>query len=87
MVAYLGIFQIGLAYAVFTYSIKRIEGIEAALIAMIEPVMNPIWVYFGYGERPSTFAILGGLIILATIAIRTIITERKRFNENKLSQV
>jgi drug/metabolite transporter (DMT)-like permease len=79
MVMYLGIFQIGLAYAVFTYSIKRIEGIEAALIAMIEPVMNPIWVYIGYGERPSTFAIVGGLIILATISVRTIITEGKKF--------
>lgn len=87
MVAYLGIFQIGLAYAIFTYSIKRIEGIEAALIAMIEPVMNPIWVYFGYGEKPTPFAILGGLIILTTIAIRTIITERKRFYQNKLNQV
>jgi drug/metabolite transporter (DMT)-like permease len=88
MVAYLGIFQIGLAYAIFTYSIKRIEGIEAALIAMIEPVMNPIWVYLGYGEKPSPFAILGGLIILSTITIRTIITERRRLNSNdgKLNQ-
>jgi drug/metabolite transporter (DMT)-like permease len=88
MVAYLGIFQIGLAYAIFTYSIKRIEGIEAALIAMIEPVMNPIWVYLGYGEKPSPFAILGGLIILSTITIRTIITEKRRLNSNdgKLNQ-
>lgn len=85
MVAYLGIFQIGLAYAIFTYSIKRIEGIEAALIAMIEPVMNPIWVFFGYGEKPSPFAIIGGLIILSTIAVRTIVTERKRTNESKLN--
>lgn len=80
MVAYLGIFQIGLAYAIFTYSIKRIEGIEAALIAMIEPVMNPIWVYLGYGEKPSPFAILGGLIILTTITVRTIISEKQRMN-------
>ncbi len=87
MVTYLGIFQIGLAYAFFTYSIKRIEGIEAALIAMIEPVMNPIWVYLGYGEKPSPFAILGGLIILSTIAVRTIITERKKFYQNKLNQI
>lgn len=85
MVAYLGIFQIGLAYAIFTYSIKRIEGIEAALIAMIEPVMNPIWVFFGYGEKPSPFAIIGGLIILSTIAVRTIVTERKRTKESKLN--
>lgn len=78
MVAYLGIFQIGFAYAVFTYSIKQIEGIEAALVAMIEPIMNPIWVFIGYGEKPSSFAILGGLIILTTITIRTIITEKRR---------
>lgn len=86
MTAYLGIFQIGLAYAVFTYSIKRIEGIEAALIAMIEPVMNPIWVYIGYGEKPSNFAILGGLIILATITIRTIITESRRIYLNRVNE-
>ncbi len=85
MVAYLGIFQIGLAYAIFTYSIKRIEGIEAALIAMIEPVMNPIWVFLGYGEKPSSFAIIGGLIILSTIAVRTIITESKRKIVNKFN--
>ncbi len=83
MVVYLGVFQIGLAYAVFTYSIKRIEGIEAALIAMIEPVMNPIWVYLGYGEKPSPFAILGGLIILSTISVRTIIAEKRRQNFKK----
>ncbi|MGB9665041.1 MAG: DMT family transporter [Ignavibacteria bacterium] len=86
MVTYLGIFQIGFAYAVFTYSIKRIEGIEAALIAMIEPVMNPIWVYLGYGEKPSPFAILGGLIILSTITIRTIITEKQRIKLNNLKE-
>lgn len=82
MISYLGIFQIGLAYAVFTYSIKRIEGIEAALIAMLEPIMNPIWVYLGYGETPSTFAIIGGVIILLTITIRTIVTEKLRL-ENR----
>lgn len=86
MTAYLGIFQIGFAYAVFTYSIKRIEGIEAALIAMIEPVMNPIWVYIGYGEKPSNFAILGGLLILATISIRTIITESRRNYLNRVNE-
>ncbi len=78
MVMYLGVFQIGFAYAIFTYAIKRIEGIEAALIAMIEPVMNPIWVFIGYGEKPSVYAILGGFIILTTITIRTIITENQR---------
>jgi drug/metabolite transporter (DMT)-like permease len=77
MVAFLGIFQIGLAYALFSYAIKRIEGIEAALIAMLEPILNPIWVLLGYGEVPSLFAVIGGVIILTTIGIRAFIIETK----------
>ncbi|MBU2444113.1 MAG: DMT family transporter [Bacteroidetes bacterium] len=77
MVAFLGIFQIGLAYALFSYAIKRIEGVEAALIAMLEPILNPIWVLLGYGEIPSAFAVIGGTIILATIAIRAFFIETK----------
>ncbi|MBM4177175.1 MAG: EamA/RhaT family transporter, partial [Ignavibacteria bacterium] len=77
MVAFLGIFQIGLAYALFSYAIKRIEGIEAALIAMLEPILNPIWVLLGYGEIPSLFAVIGGIIILTTIGIRAFVIETK----------
>ncbi len=77
MISYLGIVQIGFAYSIFTYAIKRIEGVEAGLIAMIEPVMNPVWVYLGHGEKPSFFAVIGGLIILMTIVVRTIIVEKK----------
>jgi drug/metabolite transporter, DME family len=75
MTAYLGIFQIGLAYAIFSYGLKRVFAIEASLISMIEPVLNPVWVYLGYGEIPSFFAIIGGLIIITAISIRTILLE------------
>jgi drug/metabolite transporter (DMT)-like permease len=69
---YLGIFQIGIAYAFFTYGISHVRAIDATLIAMVEPVLNPIWVFLGIGERPANFAILGGLIILSVSIIRTI---------------
>jgi drug/metabolite transporter, DME family len=68
---FLGIVQIGSAYALFTYGIAHIRAIDATLIAMIEPVLNPIWVFLGIGERPANFAILGGLIILSISVIRT----------------
>lgn len=70
--AYLGIVQIGLAYAVFTYGIARVRAIDATLIAMAEPVLNPIWVYLGIGERPTNYAIAGGIIILLVSIVRTI---------------
>lgn len=75
MVSYLGIFQIGIAYAIFSYGLKKVYAIEASLISMIEPVLNPVWVFFGYGEVPSITAIIGGIIILAAIAVRTFAAE------------
>lgn len=75
---YLGIVQIGIAYAIFTYGLKRVLAVESALLSMIEPVLNPVWVFIGYGERPSTGALIGGTIILAAITTRTVIVERRR---------
>lgn len=77
MVGYLGIVQIGISYILFSYSIARIQAIEASLIAMIEPVLNPIWVFIWYGEQPTLFAILGGLIIIAGVTYRSIISKQK----------
>ncbi len=75
MVAYLGVFQIGLAYAIFSYGLKRVFAIEASLISMIEPVLNPVWVFLGYGEIPSFLAIIGGIIIISAISVRAFILE------------
>ncbi len=75
MVFYLGVFQIGLAYAIFSYGLKRVYAIEASLISMIEPVLNPVWVFLGYGEVPSFMAIVGGIIIVAAISVRTFVFE------------
>ena len=73
MVSFLGVFQIAAAYAIFTYGIKRILAVEASIISMLEPVLNPVWVFLGYGEVPTTFAIIGGLIIISAISLRTIV--------------
>ncbi len=83
MVSFLGVFQIAAAYAIFTYGIKRILAVEASIISMLEPVLNPVWVFLGYGEVPTTYAILGGIIIITAISMRTLIAGsgiiRKKF--------
>lgn len=75
MVSFLGVFQIGLAYAVFSYGLRRVLAIEASILALLEPVLNPVWVFIGYGEVPSFMAIIGGIIILSAITLRTLIME------------
>lgn len=78
MLAFLGLVQIGIGYIAFTYGLKRSTATESSLLAMIEPILNPVWVMIGYGERPSWLAVLGGCIILLALASRTIYLEREK---------
>lgn len=80
-VLFLGLLQIGCAYALFTYAISKLSALETMLIAMLEPILNPIWVYLGTGESPSRWALLGGSIILCTVAARTWVEGRKMKEE------
>jgi drug/metabolite transporter (DMT)-like permease len=65
VVAYLGVFQVGLAYFFLTRSIRHVPAIDAATILLVEPVLNPIWAWLIHGERPSGMALAGGGIIMA----------------------
>jgi drug/metabolite transporter (DMT)-like permease len=71
-VAYLGIFQIGLAFILFTRGIRHIPALEANLIATLEPVLNPVWVFLFLGERMGKFAFLGGLVVLVGVVVSAV---------------
>ncbi|UCH66044.1 MAG: EamA family transporter [Ignavibacterium sp.] len=79
MVSFLGVFQIAIAYAFFSYGLKSVFAVEASIISMIEPVLTPVWVFIGHGEVPTTTAIIGGIIILSAISIRTVQMGRALF--------
>jgi drug/metabolite transporter, DME family len=68
----LGVVQIGAAYALFVHGLKHVTATEAALVGMLEPISNPVWVFLFIGERPSAFSILGAVIVLSAIAWRTL---------------
>lgn len=69
---YMGIFQIGISYIIFNEGIKYISATESMIIAMLEAILSPIWVFLGVGEVPSGYAIAGSLIILITIVWRNL---------------
>jgi len=66
ILAYLGVFQLGLGYLLVTRSIRRVPALEASTLMMLEPVCNPIWTWLVHGERPSQLALFGASIILGT---------------------
>jgi drug/metabolite transporter (DMT)-like permease len=72
IILYLGIFQIGFSFIFFTSAIKHVPAIEATLISTLEPVLNPVWVFLFLGEEPGRFALIGGLIVLAGVALNAV---------------
>ena len=72
IIAFLGVFQIGLAFVFFTQGIKHIPALEANLIGTLEPVLNPIWVFMFYGESMGAFALLGGLVVLGGVVLSAV---------------
>lgn len=66
-VGVLGVFQVGAAAILFSAAIKRIPAVSACLIGVLEPVLNPLWVFLVLGEAPGPAAIAGGAIILAAV--------------------
>ncbi len=68
----LGVIQMGLAYVFLVKGLRYVPALEASLILLIEPVLNPVWVLLTLGERPGLLAMVGGFIILGSVTIRAV---------------
>jgi drug/metabolite transporter (DMT)-like permease len=81
-VLYLGIFQIALAYTLVTRAVGRLPALEASILLLVEPALNPIWSWFVHGERPGPLALLGGVLIIGATAARSILTNAQLARES-----
>jgi len=77
IIVVLGVFQLGISYIFYVNSLKHITALEAILITVIEPLLNPLWVYIFTGEAPGMLAIIGGAIVIIAIIMRNIYITRK----------
>lgn len=71
VIVYMGVFQIGLAYVCLTRAMRHVPALEASLLLLVEPALNPIWAWLAHGERPGPWALAGGVVILAASAVNT----------------
>jgi len=70
IVAVMGAVQLGLPYFLFSKGLQTVPLQEASLIALIEPVLNPLWVALTVGEIPSFATLAGGGLIVLALAVR-----------------
>lgn len=75
---YMGAIQIGVSYIIFNEGIKYVSATESMIIATLEAIFNPIWVFIGIGEAPSVYSIIGGLIIFGAIIWRNFSAKEKQ---------
>jgi drug/metabolite transporter (DMT)-like permease len=66
----LGVVQLGIGYIFFVRGVRYVSAMESALIPVVEPLLNPLWVAIGKGELPSPLAMVGGGIVLTAVTWR-----------------
>ena len=72
-----GFVQYGLAHVFFGIGIKRTEPVSASIIATLEPICSPLWVFLILGERPGTTALIGFVIVLVSTAVYNVLLARQ----------
>jgi drug/metabolite transporter, DME family len=77
LLGYLGVFQIALAYIFLLRGLERVRALEASLLLLLEPVLNPIWAWIVHGERPGGWSLSGGALILFATVVKSWVDARR----------
>lgn len=72
LLLYLGVFQVGAAYAFLSRGMKHVPAFQASALILLEPALNPVWSFLVHGERPGALALAGGAVIIAATLWQTI---------------
>jgi len=74
VLAMLGVVQLGIPYVLFAHALRRARAIEAIMLTMLEPILNPLWVMLAIGERPTGYALLGGALVVGSTIARAVLS-------------
>jgi drug/metabolite transporter (DMT)-like permease len=77
----MGLILVPVSLFLFLSGARYAAAAEVALLALIETVLSPFWVWLGVGEMPSTNTIIGGATVIVAVAINTLIGMRNRNHE------
>ena len=64
---YLGVFQVGVGFTLVVLGSRYVPAAQVGLLALIEPILAPVWAWMRVGEVPGKAIIVGGTIIFLAI--------------------
>ena len=65
-----GCFQVGLGFIFITTGARTTPSAMVGTITLSESVLAPLWAFIFVSERPSTYGLIGGAIILFAVLIQ-----------------
>ena len=74
----LGVFQLGIPYILYGLAAGGCSALALTLLAALEPILNPLWVFLFIGERPGRTALFGGLLVLVSVTLWCIWDARQK---------
>ncbi len=69
VMALLGLVVIPVAFGLITTGPRFITAPEVGLLMLLETVLGPLWVWLALGERAGGQALIGGVLVVATLGI------------------
>jgi drug/metabolite transporter (DMT)-like permease len=73
----LGLVQLGLSYLLYSYAVRHVPALQIVLLTMLEPLLNPVWVYLATGETPGLLALVGGAVVLLMVVMHAVLKNRE----------
>ncbi|MEM7425682.1 MAG: DMT family transporter [Pseudomonadota bacterium] len=81
----LGVFQVGLGFSFITWASRYIPAAEVTLLALVETVLGPIWAWLFVNEVPASTTLIGGGVVIVSVALYAILTLRESRMEQMAS--
>jgi drug/metabolite transporter (DMT)-like permease len=69
------------AFVLLAAGAKRIPSPEVSLLMLLETIIGPVWVWFVLTETPSVNAVIGGSIVVGTLALHSIASLKAQKNK------
>jgi drug/metabolite transporter (DMT)-like permease len=67
----MGLIVVPIGLGLFLSGARYAPAAEIALLALVETVLGPIWVWIFIGETPTQLALIGGSIVVLSIVLNT----------------
>lgn len=74
----MGAVQLTLGLILFTVGSRSVPAAQLSLIALVEPVLSPLWAWLVSSELPPVWTFIGGAVIVGAIVLQALFSTNRK---------